>query len=158
MKRSGGRATPPPDSTTTRTTNRGGGLGTNERVLHVARGGGRGRRGGAVVRVATPRRAARAECAAPGRGSGGVPRLHAGVGLRADRDHGVFGLRVSVLRVVCDGADARHPRAADRHREAAVALSRLSDRKSTRLNSSHGYISYAVFCLKKKKTHNLHLR
>src|SRR3989449_8315426 len=27
------------------------------------------------------------------------------------------------------------------------------DRKSTRLNSSHGYISYAVFCLKKKKTH-----
>src|SRR2546429_6111237 len=28
---------------------------------------------------------------------------------------------------------------------------RLTDRKSTRLNSSHGYISYAVFCLKKKK-------
>src|SRR5687768_17929377 len=27
----------------------------------------------------------------------------------------------------------------------------LGDRKSTRLNSSHGYISYAVFCLKKKK-------
>src|SRR2546429_1967667 len=27
----------------------------------------------------------------------------------------------------------------------------LLDRKSTRLNSSHGYISYAVFCLKKKK-------
>src|SRR2546429_4891632 len=32
------------------------------------------------------------------------------------------------------------------------------DRKSTRLNSSHGYISYAVFCLKKKKNqqHNTH--
>src|SRR2546429_4478300 len=29
--------------------------------------------------------------------------------------------------------------------------SNLLDRKSTRLNSSHGYISYAVFCLKKKK-------
>src|SRR2546429_6482953 len=29
----------------------------------------------------------------------------------------------------------------------------LADRKSTRLNSSHGYISYAVFCLKKKKRH-----
>src|SRR2546422_4454083 len=28
------------------------------------------------------------------------------------------------------------------------------DRKSTRLNSSHGYISYAVFCLKKKKKYN----
>src|SRR2546422_7327774 len=28
------------------------------------------------------------------------------------------------------------------------------DRKSTRLNSSHGYISYAVFCLKKKNNHH----
>src|SRR2546429_1170617 len=33
---------------------------------------------------------------------------------------------------------------------AAEILAR-EDRKSTRLNSSHGYISYAVFCLKKKK-------
>src|SRR2546429_6686990 len=33
----------------------------------------------------------------------------------------------------------------------ALSSSRLTDRKSTRLNSSHGYISYAVFCLKKKK-------
>src|SRR2546422_4631320 len=33
---------------------------------------------------------------------------------------------------------------------AGLALAR-ADRKSTRLNSSHGYISYAVFCLKKKK-------
>src|SRR2546422_7267847 len=31
------------------------------------------------------------------------------------------------------------------------AAPRSADRKSTRLNSSHGYISYAVFCLKKKK-------
>src|SRR5260221_978571 len=30
---------------------------------------------------------------------------------------------------------------------------RITDRKSTRLNSSHTVISYAVFCLKKKKTH-----
>src|SRR2546429_1668686 len=30
------------------------------------------------------------------------------------------------------------------------------DRKSTRLNSSHGYISYAVFCLKKKKNYYAH--
>src|SRR2546422_7712237 len=47
--------------------------------------------------------------------------------------------------------------------EQAIALAALQrddgdllglgalDRKSTRLNSSHGYISYAVFCLKKKK-------
>src|SRR3989449_2445681 len=34
---------------------------------------------------------------------------------------------------------------------AEQGSSRRRDRKSTRLNSSHGYISYAVFCLKKKK-------
>src|SRR2546422_2994086 len=33
----------------------------------------------------------------------------------------------------------------------ATMFSARVDRKSTRLNSSHGYISYAVFCLKKKK-------
>src|SRR2546429_4136379 len=36
------------------------------------------------------------------------------------------------------------------HVEGRAASAEL-DRKSTRLNSSHGYISYAVFCLKKKK-------
>src|SRR2546429_6436086 len=35
------------------------------------------------------------------------------------------------------------------HRELELHV--IADRKSTRLNSSHGYISYAVFCLKKKK-------
>src|SRR2546422_4065357 len=39
-------------------------------------------------------------------------------------------------------------------RAAALAERRRRDRKSTRLNSSHGYISYAVFCLKKKKKQN----
>src|SRR2546422_2374518 len=34
----------------------------------------------------------------------------------------------------------------------SLLLHPAPDRKSTRLNSSHGYISYAVFCLKKKKT------
>src|SRR2546422_7957479 len=38
-------------------------------------------------------------------------------------------------------------------REVCFGIAR-ADRKSTRLNSSHGYISYAVFCLKKKKTKN----
>src|SRR2546429_2391892 len=33
---------------------------------------------------------------------------------------------------------------------AKAGIQRGEDRKSTRLNSSHGYISYAVFCLKKK--------
>src|SRR2546422_2295281 len=35
--------------------------------------------------------------------------------------------------------------------DEAAGLAEGEDRKSTRLNSSHGYISYAVFCLKKKK-------
>src|SRR2546422_60088 len=38
--------------------------------------------------------------------------------------------------------------------EALETTTRKRDRKSTRLNSSHGYISYAVFCLKKKKNHD----
>src|SRR5687768_17645320 len=36
-------------------------------------------------------------------------------------------------------------------KKTGQAVRRTADRKSTRLNSSHGYISYAVFCLKKKK-------
>src|SRR2546422_6400134 len=35
----------------------------------------------------------------------------------------------------------------------AIVSQDTRDRKSTRLNSSHGYISYAVFCLKKKRQH-----
>src|SRR2546430_8548336 len=37
-------------------------------------------------------------------------------------------------------------------RRSLCALAQYRDRKSTRLNSSHSQISYAVFCLKKKKT------
>src|SRR2546422_5584351 len=44
-----------------------------------------------------------------------------------------------------------HMRFEDITEAAGVGTKR--DRKSTRLNSSHGYISYAVFCLKKKKKH-----
>src|SRR5688572_31588250 len=39
------------------------------------------------------------------------------------------------------------------HRKAAIAPAQ--DRKSTRLNSSHSQISYAVFCLKKKTSNNI---
>src|SRR5205809_3708077 len=42
------------------------------------------------------------------------------------------------------------------HRRARRGIDlRQRDRKSTRLNSSHGYISYAVFCLKKKTTNRI---
>src|SRR2546422_8381802 len=62
--------------------------------------------------------------------------------------------------LLADRADRVHARgaAADdevsrRHHRtpARTRAVRSRDRKSTRLNSSHGYISYAVFCLKKKK-------
>src|SRR5207245_8967342 len=43
------------------------------------------------------------------------------------------------------------PPGARMDREDRVVRVHLADRKSTRLNSSHGSISYAVFCLKKKK-------
>src|SRR2546422_6656491 len=46
---------------------------------------------------------------------------------------------------------ARHPRELAESLEEGMRPLDL-DRKSTRLNSSHGYISYAVFCLKKKNT------
>src|SRR5687768_18441153 len=42
----------------------------------------------------------------------------------------------------------------EQHAEVENVLKIYRDRKSTRLNSSHGYISYAVFCLKKKKNRN----
>src|SRR2546422_4371620 len=45
----------------------------------------------------------------------------------------------------------RRARAPDDGRPPASGHLPGRDRKSTRLNSSHGYISYAVFCLKKKK-------
>src|SRR2546429_7124861 len=49
-------------------------------------------------------------------------------------------------------AVCEHPLQPHRCRQADRAISVAKrDQKSTRLNSSHGYISYAVFCLKKKK-------
>src|SRR2546429_4575779 len=51
---------------------------------------------------------------------------------------------------VAGGTDL-YPNMKRRHQEPRTVIS--LDRKSTRLNSSHGYISYAVFCLKKKKKH-----
>src|SRR2546429_4678261 len=45
---------------------------------------------------------------------------------------------------------ARPPYLLETSRPGVFAVGDVRDRKSTRLNSSHGYISYAVFCLKKK--------
>src|SRR3712207_7009238 len=60
------------------------------------------------------------------------------VGAQAVADHGHAALEVGAGAVhLVDEADAGH-----------------ADRKSTRLNSSHANISYAVFCLKKKNTNS----
>src|SRR5438034_10605121 len=66
-----------------------------------------------------------------------------------DRENAGAGLRLSTGR---DGEDELHAQPRAHHEEAATASAeRATDRKSTRLNSSHTVISYAVFCLKKKK-------
>src|SRR5258708_26686324 len=53
-----------------------------------------------------------------------------------------------------DANDGKKDRRSGGYREPAMLV--IQDRKSTRLNSSHQIISYAVFCLKKKKNTNGH--
>src|SRR2546422_2986999 len=62
----------------------------------------------------------------------------------------LMSVRVSLLQAPTPSAiSAAMP---ERRSILKVIMERSSgDRKSTRLNSSHGYISYAVFCLKKKR-------
>src|SRR2546429_4742648 len=55
----------------------------------------------------------------------------------------------------CQSREAAATQQLQQHRLELIVLLVRGDRKSTRLNSSHGYISYAVFCLKKKKTKSL---
>src|SRR2546422_4389044 len=52
--------------------------------------------------------------------------------------------------IVTSPNGSSHAAGFHRHRARASSAALVVDRKSTRLNSSHGYISYAVFCLKKK--------
>src|SRR5690242_21189008 len=61
--------------------------------------------------------------------------------------------KVECVRIPLGRELAVHDAAVHRtHRFCVYRLASLQDRKSTRLNSSHMSISYAVFCLKKKKT------
>src|SRR2546422_5328381 len=55
-------------------------------------------------------------------------------------------------RMAAEAVAVHHERQRLPGRDADLLLHQVEvrDRKSTRLNSSHGYISYAVFCLKKK--------
>src|SRR3989449_2110994 len=63
----------------------------------------------------------------------------------------LFRTAVVIAEPTVHGTSSSVKRFVDMHPNA-----RGTDRKSTRLNSSHGYISYAVFCLKKKKSNHEH--
>src|SRR2546426_8631894 len=73
------------------------------------------------------------------------------------RSRGSSGARGRRARAPFEGASQATGDALDRHRSpvplsgGACRVQQRTDRKSTRLNSSHLVISYAVFCLKKKK-------
>src|SRR5438034_8095035 len=75
------------------------------------------------------------------------------------RDHCVTGVQTCALPISA-GSDEGRAGSSERNRDRGVGEGRRPgspgraarrDRKSTRLNSSHTVISYAVFCLKKKK-------
>src|SRR2546422_1681922 len=74
---------------------------------------------------------------------------HEGQLLRCELESSELGVAEAVLVF-------RHPTAEPGFLDHEMLAGELieRDRKSTRLNSSHGYISYAVFCLKKKKKQN----
>src|SRR3712207_8308307 len=80
-----------------------------------------------------------------------------------DRLHGAEGRRISRFLVAADALEAeRHILGGNRRPVGELGIAQVEcvglpvigkDRKSTRLNSSHANISYAVFCLKKNKKH-----
>src|SRR2546429_4449890 len=92
-------------------------------------------------------------CSGPGR-SGVAPKLSSSVALLGSR------LAASWLLLSAYFSSVAHlqpepsgqPYAAGFRTPGEKCAGYYQDRKSTRLNSSHGYISYAVFCLKKQKT------
>src|SRR5258708_39921102 len=67
---------------------------------------------------------------------------------RSQEEHAKDFLKLVPHAIYVDVSGARHMVAGDRNDQFANAIE--ADRKSTRLNSSHQIISYAVFCLKKK--------
>src|SRR5690606_39789858 len=79
--------------------------------------------------------------------------------VRSERVFGSVCRRVgrrSTLRTACTRIQRRAPpnrRCEGHHGGGRLPIGRRGDRKSTRLNSSHVKISYAVFCLKKKRHH-----
>src|SRR3989449_1583951 len=71
----------------------------------------------------------------------------------AEQHKGVAGLQDESRALKCGIRKEPYRQAfGGKGRLRSAVAEEQGDRKSTRLNSSHGYISYAVFCLKKKKT------
>src|SRR5688572_32524478 len=90
--------------------------------------------------------------------------LHDALPISADVDHPSVGRDGDAVRLAAGGEPGLDRPAGDHAGAAVVGVDRRlavaaqqtrrpldGDRKSTRLNSSHSQISYAVFCLKKKK-------
>src|SRR6266478_7742423 len=114
--------------------------------------------GRTAVRCGRPYHAAAGDRAGGGRGGRGEPASRAQAESDAARATKIAERRLcaALARTAgCAESDrachAQRRRAADERDRAR----RRPDRKSTRLNSSHSQISYAVFCLKKKKKKNI---
>src|SRR3712207_3802584 len=85
-----------------------------------------------------------------------ITRLQAEMTGRMQTMAEVFGARQSdLVRLMAERIDGLQHRVGQGIAASAEHQSEHLDRKSTRLNSSHANISYAVFCLKKKKTYDL---
>src|SRR5690606_40123940 len=76
--------------------------------------------------------------------------LRRAANLLEERDKIIAAGKAEAERIIAEG-EQEHARLVSVH-EIVVSAEHEADRKSTRLNSSHVKISYAVFCLKKKKT------
>src|SRR5256884_6375064 len=88
------------------------------------------------------------------REAGQAMEVNAQGGLLEMKTYPAVGTQIEITKLLSH--ESSHARVVGLRRNAEGRLLgfavELLDRKSTRLNSSHGYISYAVFCLKKKKT------
>src|SRR5207245_9858687 len=87
----------------------------------------------------------------PTRRSSDLPNevaVTAAIRLRSEISHGSWSKRNLVVQLAI--RHGRRRRCGGLRRANPQTRHRLRDRKSTRLNSSHGSISYAVFCFKKK--------
>src|SRR3989475_1825139 len=82
--------------------------------------------------------------------SAGLGRFSAGAAVAAYGSAVVSQAEAGIRRVAVTGVQTCALQISSRRRHTRLQ-DVTGDRKSTRLNSSHGYISYAVFCLKKKE-------